>query len=132
MRYGLICVSLLAGAAQLPAQLPPDAVDLAKVKISEQEKSIDLCPVHLVASVPSMETWEHEGVSYRGHEPGCKAAFDENPNAFLFAHAELAHLRSIVLENEGAVPPKNDPFDSRFVLAGTRTADGFEWRAYTR
>lgn len=79
---------LLLVAGHLPAQLPPDAVDLAKVKISETEKSVDLCPVHLVKSDPQLAAWDYKGVSYRGHTADCQAAFDEDPEGFAAAAAK--------------------------------------------
>ena len=74
-----VALALLLGAASVSAQLPPEAVDLALVKIPERMKSADLCPVHLVPSIADGETWEHEGVSYRGSQAGAKAAFMSDP-----------------------------------------------------
>ncbi len=65
-----------------PAQLPADAVMMYKVKIPEQQKSVDLCPVHLVASDPKLPTWTYKGVEYRGHTADCQAEFDKDPDAY--------------------------------------------------
>ena len=62
--------------------LPPDAVDLSKVKIAEFEKSVDLCPVHLVSSDPSLPEFEHQGIRYRGHAKGCEEQFRASPDEF--------------------------------------------------
>lgn len=68
------------------AQLPPEAVDLALVKIPETLTSEDICPVHLVPADARGESWSFEGVDYRGSEPGSKAAFMADPGK----HAEQA------------------------------------------
>ena len=65
----LTAIVLLAVAGTAWAQLPPDAVQLDKVKISEKQKSDQLCPVHLVDADASLPAWTYEGVSYRGHTP---------------------------------------------------------------
>lgn len=77
LAFLLPLAALCAGPAV--AQLPPDAVDLSKVKISEVQKSTDLCPVHLVPSAADGESWEYEGAQYRGSEPGAKEAFLADP-----------------------------------------------------
>lgn len=64
------------------AQLPPDSVDLAKVKISEKQKPIDLCPVYLVASDPKLPTWEYKGVTYRGSKADAKEKFMKEPDKY--------------------------------------------------
>ena len=60
-----LLVSILA-VNMAAAQLPPEAVDLALVKIPETLTSVDLCPVHLEPSDAEGESWTHEGVDYRG------------------------------------------------------------------
>lgn len=64
------------------AQVEADAVNLAKVKISEQQKSVDLCPVHLVPSDPKRPSWTHQGVAYRGHAADCQEAFAQDPEGY--------------------------------------------------
>ncbi len=54
MRNPTFWIFVLA-VGQLQAQLPPDAIDLGLVKISQVEKPIDLCPVHLVKSNPDLD-----------------------------------------------------------------------------
>ena len=51
------------------AQLPAEAINLSKVKISEKQKSIDICPVHFVEADPILPSWIYKGVQYRGHTP---------------------------------------------------------------
>ena len=51
------------------AQLPADAVILSKVKIAEKQKSVDLCPVHLVPSNPKLPKWTRPAWPFRGHSP---------------------------------------------------------------
>ena len=82
-RYATIGVALLFAVCSLAtAQLPPEAVDLSLVKIPETQQSTDLDPVHLVPSAADGETWEHDGVSYRGSKPGVKAEFMKDPDGY--------------------------------------------------
>jgi len=60
----------------------PGGVDLAKVKIPEKQKSVDLCPVHLVPSDPSLPTWSYKGVTYRGEMADCQKAFEKDPAGY--------------------------------------------------
>ena len=78
--FAVLGALVFSGAAF--GQLPPEAVDLAEVKISEQLKSEDLCPVGLVPSMADGETWEHAGIKYRGGAAGAKAAFSKDPDTF--------------------------------------------------
>jgi len=83
--FGLL-VSFACATVQ--AQLPADAVILAKVKISEKQKSVDLCPVHLVeAKDKKLPTWTHKGMQYRGHTEKCQAEFQKHPEKFAKAAA---------------------------------------------
>ena len=62
-----------------------------------------------------------------------QAAFDENAGAFAFAYAELAHVRTLALAEEGLpAQDENDPFESQLIFAAHRTAGGFELRLHTR
>ena len=83
--FALVFVLSRAAVAQLPA----DAVMLYKVKIPEKQKSLDLCPVHLVPADPKVAKWTHRGVSYRGHTADCKAEFEKHPDR----HAEAARFK---------------------------------------
>ena len=78
-------------------QLPPDAVDLAQVKIPEAVKSTDLCPVKLVPSAAAGEAWTHAGVDYRGSEPGVQDAFASDPDAHAAKAAEERYVRNFML-----------------------------------
>jgi hypothetical protein len=71
------------------AQLPADAVMLYKVKVPEKQKSVDLCPVHLVPSNPQLPSWTYKGIEYRGHTAECKAEFEKDPDK----HAEAARFK---------------------------------------
>ncbi len=95
LALAFVVLLLVAGGAQ--AQLPPEAVDLSLVKIPEKLASTDLCPVHLVPSIADGETWEHEGVSYRGSEPGSKAAFMKDPAKYSKAHGEERWVQNFML-----------------------------------
>ncbi|MDE2978930.1 MAG: hypothetical protein OXU63_15610, partial [Acidobacteriota bacterium] len=83
--------------APIAAQLPPDAVDLAKVKIPEALKSTDLCPVKFVPSIADGETWTHGGVSYRGSEPGVAATFAGDPDSYAAKAAEERYVGNFML-----------------------------------
>lgn len=78
-------------------QLPPEAVDLALVKIPETLKSQDLCPVHLVPSIAGGETWEYKGIAYRGSEPGSKTQFMTKPDAYASAAAKRRWIDNFML-----------------------------------
>ncbi len=76
---------LVAICVPATAQLPADAVMLDKVKIPEKQKPVDLCPVYLVPSEPSLPTWEYEGVTYRGSKPDAKEKFLKEPDKYVKA-----------------------------------------------
>lgn len=71
---------LMAGSAL--AQLPPDAVQLDKVKISEAQKSTELDPVTLEAADPSLGTFEYNGIEYGMSKADTKAAFMKDPDKY--------------------------------------------------
>ena len=79
-------VLLSASFAPALAQLPPDAVELGKVKIPEKLESVHIDPVTLEPSSADGETWEHDGVKYRASTAGSKATFMADPGK----HAEEA------------------------------------------
>jgi hypothetical protein len=81
-RMSLALAMLFGVAAGALAQLPPDSVLLDKVKIAEKQKSVDLCPVYLVASDPKLPTWEYKGVKYRGSKPDAKEKFLKDPDKY--------------------------------------------------
>ena len=83
-----IAVVLLVGNVAR-AQLPADAVMLYKVTIPEKQKSVDLCPVHLVPSDPMLPTWSYKGVTYRGHTADAHAEFGKDPDRY----AEVARYK---------------------------------------
>lgn len=74
-------VALALGAVTAQAQLPPDAVQLDKVKIAEKIKSENFCPVHGEYVETPAVTWTHAGVTYGGKTEACKAAFEKNADA---------------------------------------------------
>ncbi len=81
-------VATLVSASYGPslwAQLPAQAINLAKVKISEKQKSIDLCPVHLVEAERMLPSWTYQGVEYRGHTPSCQSEFEKAPEKYVEA-----------------------------------------------
>jgi hypothetical protein len=78
------------------AQLPADAVMLDKVKISEKQKSVDLCPVYLVPSDPKSPTWEYKGVTYRGSKPDAKEKFLADPDKYAKAAAKERYINNFM------------------------------------
>ncbi len=96
LRLTLCMVALLCVAPAF-SQLPPDAVDLTKVKIPEAVKSTDLCPVKLVPSAADGETWTHGGVEYRGSEAGVKASFAGDPDSYAAKAAEERYVSNFML-----------------------------------
>jgi hypothetical protein len=82
-RYLLILLLFLfATAIPAFAQLPPDAVELDKVKIPEAQRSEDLCPVYLESSDKKLPAWEYKGVTYRGSKPDAREKFFKDPDKF--------------------------------------------------
>lgn len=79
----LSMIVVLSGAAF--AQLPPEAVQLGKVKIPEAQKSEALCPVHLDEADPAIPTWEYKGISYGGTTAECQAEFLKDPGKHAMA-----------------------------------------------
>lgn len=115
----------IAGAAA--GQLPPEAVDLGAVKIAEQQKAEDLCPVHLVPSIADGETWSHDGVSYRGSEPGSKAAFLTEPAKYSAAHERQRWINNFMTAMSSIWCPITDE-----VTPGGRKqidAHGYTWES---
>lgn len=88
-RHLFTALAVLCCAYPAAAQVAGDSVNLAKLKISEAQKSTELCPVHLVPSDPALSTWTHNGTDYRGHSPECQAAFEQDPGTY----AEMAALQ---------------------------------------
>ena len=79
------------------AQLPPEAVDLSLVKIPEKLEAQDICPVKLVPSAAGGETWTHDGVSYRGSEPGVMKTFQADAAKFASAHKKEVWVQNFML-----------------------------------
>lgn len=82
-RYLFVALGLAAiVATHARAQLPADAVMLDKVKIPEQQKSVDLCPVYFEPSDPKLPIWEYQGVKYRGSKPDAREKFLVDPDKY--------------------------------------------------
>lgn len=92
---GMIAVTLLV-AGTAAGQLPPDAVQLDKVKISEQVKSDGFCPVYLTAADPEIPTWEHDGVTYGGAKADAQAKFEEDPAKYVKAAFEKRWIDNFI------------------------------------
>jgi hypothetical protein len=95
--YSLLPAALVLGAVSTAhAQLPADSVMLDKVKISEKQKSTDLCPVYLVASDPKLPTWEYKGVKYRGSKPDAQEKFLKEPEKYAKAAAKQRYVNNFM------------------------------------
>ena len=85
-RIALSLSCLLTGGPIAMAQLlPPDAVNLAKVKIKEHQKGIDLCPVTLDPSDPNLAVFELIGTKWRVSSPDAESQFKADPDRYLEA-----------------------------------------------
>ena len=126
VRLTALLVALLWVAPTF-AQLPPEAVDLAKVKIPEAVKSTDLCPVKLVPSAADGETWTHGGVEYRGSEAGVKAAFAGDPKRYADDAAKKRYVQNFML----AMSTIWCPITDEVTPGGRKQVDGlgFTWES---
>ena len=82
----LLSVLVLSIAGVGAAQLPPDAVMLDKVKVSEKQKSQDLDPVTLEPADTGLGTFEHDGVTYGMSKADSKDAFMTDPAKYAAQH----------------------------------------------
>jgi hypothetical protein len=87
----------LVTAAPALAQLPADAVILDKVKISEKQKSADLCPVYLKPSDPKLPVWEYKSVKYRGSKPDAQEKFSKDPDKYAKAAEKQRFVNNFML-----------------------------------
>ncbi|HEY4311017.1 MAG TPA: hypothetical protein VGN12_16315 [Pirellulales bacterium] len=94
----IVCslITLLVLCSAASAQLPADAVMLDKVKISEKQKSVDLCPVYLEPSDPALPTWEYKGVKYRGSKPDAQEKFQADPDKFAKAAEKQRYINNFM------------------------------------
>ncbi len=92
-RWILVALFVVIAVPAL-GQLPPDAVMLDKVKISEKQKSVDLCPVYLEPSDPKLPTWEYEGVKYRGSKPDAQEKFLKDPAKYAKAAEKQRYINN--------------------------------------
>ncbi len=88
MRTLLVAALAVFAVHTAQAQLPPDSVQLDKVKISEKVKSQDLDPVTLQPADPALGTFEHDGVTYGMSDAASKTAFFKSPDVFAEAAAK--------------------------------------------
>ena len=65
--------------------LPPEAVDLSKVKIEEKIAAADLCPVALTAPNPTVAAFERQGTRYRFSSEAARNQFVHSPEGFIAA-----------------------------------------------
>jgi hypothetical protein len=103
----LAATTLLASSTAW-AQLPPEAVDLGKVKIAERLKSVDLDPATHQPSRADGETWTHEGVQYRAGAAGSKATFLAAPAKHAAAAARERWIQNFMLSMSSIWCPITD------------------------
>lgn len=96
-RFSTLVLLLVTLSLPVLAQLPADAVDLAKVKIPEAQKSIDLCPVYLEPSDPKLASWEYKGVTYRGSRPDAQEKFAKDADTFVKAAEKQRFINNFIL-----------------------------------
>ena len=126
LRLTVLLVALL-WVAPIAGQLPPDAVDLAQVKIPEAVKSTDFCPVKFVPSAADGESWTHAGVEYRGSEAGVKTAFASDPDGYAAKAAEERYVDNFML----AMSTIWCPITDEVTPGGRKQVDGlgFTWES---
>ncbi len=86
VRTVALSIASLLVAGVVAAQLPPDAVMLDKVKVSEAQKSHELDPVTLEAADESLGTFEHNGVTYGMSKADSKDTFFSDPDKYADQH----------------------------------------------
>jgi len=79
-------MALIVASTSATAQLlPPEAVDLSKVKIEERQTADLLCPVGLTAPNPLVAGFEHQGIRYRFSSEAARNQFVKSPENFIEA-----------------------------------------------
>ena len=125
--FSLLLIATCAFAGLAAAQLPPEAVDLAEVKISEVQKSVDLDPVLLVPSAADGPTWEYKGIAYRGAEASSKAEFMKDPDTYAAAATKKRYVNNFMTAMSTIWCPITDE-----VTPGGRKrveGHGYEWES---
>ena len=79
--WSTLALALTASVAW--AQLPPEAVQLDKVKIAEKVKTEQFDPVTGELADPELATFEHNGVTFGQSKAGSKEKFEANPDKYL-------------------------------------------------
>jgi hypothetical protein len=121
-------LSLLLLTLSIPAfaQLPADAVMLDKVKISEVQKSVDLCPVYLEASDPKLPTWEYKGVTYRGSKADAQEKFFKDADKFAKAAEKQRFINNFMLAMSTVWCPVTDQITPGGMMQWKRLGLTFE------
>ncbi|MGE0132440.1 MAG: hypothetical protein AB7U82_30525 [Blastocatellales bacterium] len=119
---------LLLSVLSVPAlaQLPADAVQLAKLKIPEKQKSVDLCPVYLEPSDPRLPTWTHQGVSYRGSKPDAQEKFLKEPDKYAEAARRQRFINNFMSAMSAVWCPVTDQITPGGMLQWKRFGLTFE------
>jgi len=86
----VVTLGMMIGITAAAQQLPPEAIQLDKVKIAEQVTAAEFDPVTLEKADPDLPTWEYEGVTYGSSAEDSQAKFQENPEKY---HAEAQKER---------------------------------------
>lgn len=80
---GVATVLFAASAVAIAQQLPPDAVQLDKVKIAEKITAEQFDPVTNSKADPDLPTFSHDGVTYGSSAADSKAAFEADPAKYI-------------------------------------------------
>ena len=117
---------LLVWSGPAGAQLPADAVQLAKLKIPETQKSADLCPVYLTPSDPKLPTWTYRGVTYRGSKPDAQEKFMADPDKYAEAASRQRFVNNFITAMSTVWCPVTDQITPGGMLQWERFGVTFE------
>ena len=122
---GVAFALCIAGTAF--AQLPPDAVDLSKVKIPEAITAEQFDPVTLEQADPNLPTFEYNGVTYGSSEAASKDKFMQAPDKFAERAAQKRWEANFVQSMSRIWCPVTDEINSGGGLIWNEL--GMEWES---
>lgn len=122
-----LAITFAFAPASLRAQLPAEAVQLDKLKISENIKSDQLDPITFEPSAPDGPAWEYKGVKYRGASATSKDEFMKDPDANAEKAARERWVRNFVENMSKIWCPVTDELNPGGLLQWER--DGITWES---
>jgi hypothetical protein len=123
----LLAVAAILVAGPALAQLPPEAVELDKVKIPEKLKTEDFCPVYLEPADPDIPTWEYDGVTYGGAKADAQAKFESDPEKYVKAYEENRWVANFVQAMSTVWCPVTDEITPGGMLQWDKL--GYKWES---